>query len=160
MKKLFSIILIIASLTVQAQFIIPKEDLKPVLIRSGILMLSGGFDATAEVLRINYDQFAKVHPNANQNFWNPNESWRNKWKNGDPNQGEKYFFASTALVWTTDAYHLARTGRNITAMSAIIIPIGKRHKKPFKQYAAEFVIYYVSYTAGFNLVYNGIYKMP
>ena len=118
MKKLFSLVLILLSLNLSAQ-LIPKEDLKPILIRSGLMMLSGSFDATAEVLRINYSYFEKVHPNANPEFWNPNESWVNKWKNGDPAQGEKYFLSSTALVWTTDAYHLMRTGRNITMITAI-----------------------------------------
>jgi hypothetical protein len=39
-------------------------------------------------------------------FWNPNISWKNKWKNGDHKQGEKFKFSSTALVLTTDAWHL------------------------------------------------------
>ena len=157
MKHTLTALLIALTLTTKAQ-LIPKQDIKPVLIRSGLLMLSGGFDATAEVLRINCAQFEKVHPRANPGWWNPNESWRNKWKNGDPSQGEKFPLSSTALVWTTDAYHLMRTGRNLTMMSAIVIPLGK--KKPVKQYITEFVVYYLSYTGGFNLMYNGVYKMP
>jgi hypothetical protein len=112
-------------------------------------MLSGSFDATAEVLRINYSYFEKVHPGANPEFWNPNESWVNKWKNGDPAQGEKFPLSSTALVFTTDAYHLFRMGRNVTMITAIVIPIGKR--KNWKQYVVEGSIYYLSYTAGFKL---------
>ena len=158
MKKLFSLVLILLSLNLSAQ-LIPKEDLKPILIRSGLMMLSGSFDATAEVLRINYSYFAKVHPNANSEFWNPNESWVNKWKNGDPQQGEKFPLSSTALVFTTDAYHLFRMGRNVTMITAITIPIGRKGKK-WKQYVVEGSIYYLSYTAGFNLMYNGVYKMP
>ena len=53
------------TLTTAAQ-IIPKQDIKPVLIRSGLLMLSGSCDATAEVLRIDYSKFRAVHPRANE----------------------------------------------------------------------------------------------
>ena len=123
------------------------------------MMLSGSFDATAEVLRINYSYFAKVHPNANPEFWNPQESYKNKWKNGDYKQGEKFPLSSTALVFTTDAYHLFRMGRNVTMITAITIPIGRKGKN-WKQYVVEDSIYYLSYTAGFNLMYNGVYKMP
>lgn len=156
MRTLTAILLLFAS-TVSGQ-IIPKEDIKHIMIKSGLLFVSGSFDATAEVLRIDYSRFEARFPEANQQFWNPNKSWTNKWKNGDPAQGEAFFLSSTALVWTTDAYHLMRTGRNMTMIAAVVIPIGKR--KNWKQYAIEVAIYYTSYTAGFNLIYNGLYKMP
>lgn len=128
------------------------------LIKSGLMFISGCFDANAEVLRINYNQFDAVFTGANQQFCNPNESWVNKWKNGDYKQGEKFLFSSTALVWTTDGYHLMRTLRNCTMIAAVTINL--TGKKPFKQYLIEALIYYVSYTAGFNFTYNLIYKMP
>ena len=44
----------------------------------------------------------------NQRFWDMQNSWRNKWKNGDVSQGEAFLFSSTAFVWTTDAWHLVQ----------------------------------------------------
>jgi hypothetical protein len=41
-------------------------------------------------------------------FWNPALSWKNKYKDHDPAKGEAYFGASTFLVFTTDAWHLAK----------------------------------------------------
>ncbi len=151
MRRL-TIILIILSLTATAQ-------VKPIAIKSGLLLFSGCMDATAEVLRINYNQFNNVFTNANPNFWNPEISYVNKWENGDSKQGEKFTFSSTALVWTTDGYHLTRMLRNCTMIAAVTINIGD-FKKPCKQYLIEAVIYYLSYTTGFNLTYNLIYKMP
>ena len=43
-------------------------------------------------------------------------------------------------------------------IAAVTIDIG--NKKPFKQYLIEAIIYYFSYTAGFNFTYNVIFKMP
>ena len=36
-------------------------------------------------------------------WWSMNESWRNKWKNGDPKQGEAFPGSSTVFVLFTDA---------------------------------------------------------
>lgn len=36
---------------------------------------------------------------------NKANSWKNKWKNGDPKQGERFKFSSTIFVWTTDFWH-------------------------------------------------------
>ena len=158
MNKLGNIlILILLTCTLQAQ-VLTKADIKPLIVKSGLMCLSGSFDATAEVLKINYSYFDKVFPGANPEFWNPKESAGNKWKNGDRKQGERFLFSSTALVWTTDGYHLTRMLRNCTMVAALTINIGD--KKPLKQYLIEAVIYYFAYTAGFNLAYNLIYKMP
>jgi len=155
MKALIAILILI-TFAGKAQ-ILPADAIKPIAIKSGLLIVSGFADGTAEVLRINYNQFDKVFPNANQGYWNPDRSWTNKWKNGNPDDGDAYLFSSTALVWTTDAYHMARMVRNCTMITAMVIPIGKR--KNWKQYVVEGSIYYLSYTAGFTLSYNGIFKM-
>ncbi len=160
MTRLFNTLtLILLTCTLQAQAqVLTKEDIKPLFVKSGLLCLSGAFDATAEVCRINYSYFDQVFPGADPQFWNPSESAGNKWKNGDSKQGEKFLFSSTALVWTTDGYHLTRMMRNCTMVAALTINIGD--KKPFKQYLIEALIYYMSYTAGFNITYNLIFKMP
>lgn len=38
----------------------------------------------------------------NQSFWNPLKSWMNKWKHGNPVNGEAYPMSSTILVVTTE----------------------------------------------------------
>lgn len=39
-------------------------------------------------------------------FWVKDQSWKNKWKNGDKKQGEKFFGSSRWFVLFTDAWHL------------------------------------------------------
>jgi hypothetical protein len=41
-------------------------------------------------------------------FFNPNVSWRNKWKNGNPEYGERFLFSSTIFVFLTDGWHLVK----------------------------------------------------
>lgn len=42
---------------------------------------------------------------SNHRFWGMNNG-TNKWKNGDKNQGERFFGSSTFLVFMTDGFHL------------------------------------------------------
>lgn len=37
------------------------------------------------------------------------DSWRNKWKNGNKSEGEKFPFSSTILVMFTDRWHFAQS---------------------------------------------------
>jgi len=157
MRRLILLILILVSSTSYSQ-LLPKSNVKPLIIKSTLLFVSGACDGTSEVLRINYNQFKKVHTKANDQFWNPNISYTNKWKNGDYKQGEKFFLSSTALVWTTDGYHELRMNRDVIMITAICIPIGDN--KNWKNYLIEAAAYYFSYTLGFNVMYNLIYKMP
>ena len=39
---------------------------------------------------------------------NMKDTWKNKWKNGDPKKGEKFFLSSTTLVWLTDFFHFIK----------------------------------------------------
>jgi hypothetical protein len=141
------------SYTVKVEF----KPINPVVIRGGLMFLSGMADGTAETLRIDYSDFKAVFPNANDQYWNPNISWRNKWRNGDKAQGERFFLSSRSLVFTTDGYHQMRMLRNTFMVTALVIPLGGK-KKSFKQYAKEGVIYYLCYTAGFTLTFDLIFK--
>jgi len=46
----------------------------------------------------------------NKLFWNPNESWKNKWK--EDLKTEKFLGSSTIFVFTTDAWHLFKFFKN------------------------------------------------
>lgn len=57
-------------------------------------------------------------------FWNPEKSWENKWKDGDPKKGEKFPGSSTIFVSLTDAWHLFGMIRNLSLVSCIPIISG------------------------------------
>lgn len=141
MKRIFLILLFIPVLSF-GQF--SKKELSNVVLTSSLSFASGLCDGAAEYL--------KFHCTSNSTFWNPNLSWTNKWKNGDPAQGEKFWQSSRALVWTTDGYHMMRMGRNVFAMSAIVVHFGKPEK--WYVYVVEFVVNYFAYTLGFTVTYE------
>jgi hypothetical protein len=79
----------------------------------------GFFDAVMDKLQFHYHK-AVFNRFDNQDFWDPNLSWRRKWKNGNPKDGERFFLSSTLFVFTTDAWHLAKFFRNLFVLVAFI----------------------------------------
>ena len=55
----------------------------------------------------------------NNSWWSMKESWRNKWKNGDPKQGEAFLGSSTVFVLLTDAWHFFQS----IMLTCLIAPI-------------------------------------
>lgn len=61
-----------------------------------------------------------IFKNWNQQFWNPKFSWMNKWKDGCPKFGPRFFGSTTFLVFLTDGWHLMKWIRNRFIDSAIL----------------------------------------
>jgi hypothetical protein len=56
-----------------------------------------------------------------QQFFDPAISWKNKWKNQDPREGERFSFSSTILVAFTDAWHLFKMIRNVGIFGGLLL---------------------------------------
>ena len=51
--------------------------------------------------------------------WQIDNSWKNKWKNGDPHQGEKFWGSSRWFVPFTDAFHFVGMINHLTVFLMI-----------------------------------------
>ena len=116
----------------------------------------GAFDGTAETLKFGYNRFDKVFPGANPQFWNPQISYLNKYKDADPNKGARYFGSTTFLAWSTDGYHAMRTARNACITTAIVSH--RKKKKKWYKHVINGVAHLLAYQAGFHFTYSLIYK--
>lgn len=139
--------------------------LKSYIIPGSMMFLSGMLDGSVESIHYHYDRgFKPQAPNANDQFWNPELSWRNKYKNGDPAQGPKFFGSTSALVFTTDGYHALRTARNVLNTFTIVYGINstctgkKTFKKKLKKMAIDAIVLTAMRTVGFYTTYNFIFK--
>ena len=65
------------------------------------------FNSVMDVLQFRYSR-SVFADSADERFFNPKVSWRNKWEDGDPAKGEAYPGSSTVFVLFTDAWHLAQ----------------------------------------------------
>lgn len=148
------LIILLFSSTLFAQ---PKLELNKILIGSAIGFMGGVASGYHETTLHHYSAFKRVHPYANDQYFNPALSWTKKWKNGDPLQGEAFPLSSTALVWTTDAKHILGIMSNGSIVIATcVVTIGEKRK--WWEYGIDMVASGLARSAGFYLTYNIIYK--
>lgn len=116
--------------------------------------VAGALWGLHETLLHHWPVFAAKHPNAKPQWWNPAESWRNKYRNKDPDQGR-----TGVPVQFTDAKHLLILAHN-TMLFAAGVNIGFGRPKKWWQYTLDIGGSLLSYTVGNFLTYNIIYRPP
>ncbi len=123
-----------------------------------VAFIGGAANGVHETISHHYGQFKKVHPNANDQYWNPEISWKNKYEDFDNgNMSSNYMGAKTYLAWTTDAKHLMSVTSNASLIGATaIITIGSKQK--WYDYAIQIIAMSAARSAGFHLTYSLIYK--
>lgn len=120
-----------------------KYDWKKNIPSAALVFAAGLFEGAMDHLQFHYDR--------PDQFWNPDISWRNKYRGGDPANGKT--FAGKYAVWATDGWHLMKAGRNSTTAVAIVLH-PKERGRPWWHYAAEAVGYWIINRVGFNLTYK------
>jgi hypothetical protein len=153
--RLFSIFALLIAVNCQSQdkwYRLEKRD----IFAASTAFLAGSFEGTAETLKWHYDEFESVFPNADETYWNPEISWQNKYADGTPESGPRYFGSTTFLAWTTDGYHLMRTGRNL--MFGATFFLSPKKEFDWRTTLLRIAVYSLSYQAGFHLTYTLIFK--
>ena len=124
------------------------------------LFVAGAADGLEESIEHHWYIVERKFPNINHRYWNPEVSWENKWKDGNPDLGPAYFGSTNFLVWTTDAYHLIRLVKHTSYSTAICYSLYKGAKTPdptIWDYLLDFAIGSAFRTAGYYLVYRGVF---
>ncbi len=85
-------------------------------------------------------------------FWDPKESWVNKWKNGCPDNGERFFGSSTFLVWVTDAWHLFQSLMLVCFALAIVT------YSPMINWWVDAIIYHTAFGISFEIFWRYIWR--
>lgn len=119
------------------------------------MFLAGAFNGVSQDLLFHYNEFENTFPNTNPQFWDPEISWVNKYKNGDPLQGARFPGSTTILVGTTDGYHAMLSSRDIMIVTSIALSSKSRSWKHFLKKTAAYTI---AYGIGFELTYGKIIK--
>ena len=124
----------------------------------GCGIVAGSARATREVLIIDYSKFEAKFPGANEQFWNPEISWQNKWKNGDYTQGPRFPLSHKSFVPLTDAYHgLPAVERMFLMGGCITAVIGEKRK--WWMYAIDIAALNIGFWTAANVGYDNFYKM-
>ena len=121
-------------------------------LTGSLVFVAGASKGFNETLMFHWKAFRHHFPNANAKWFNPDISWRNKYKNGDPNAGARFPLSTSVLVGMTDQYHLNTMINRLAWTSAVVIKIGEG-KRPFKHYLMDFLYYSLCHQAGFAMTY-------
>ena len=113
-----------------------------------LLMLSGFFNSIMDVIRYRWNK--SIFNGINDKWMNPSISWKNKWKNGDINQGEKFFGSSTFLVFLTDFWHFAKSLMILFYVLSVVM------YKPIFNWYIDSIILYLSFTITFEIFFSKI----
>lgn len=134
-----------------------KENKNSYLLVLSTTFLAGMLNGVNQDLQFHYWEFARTFPRANENFWNPAISWKNKheWRDGVI-VGEKFPLSRSLFVFTTDGKHITDTGGRLLTTASIIFSYNK--KKNWKHYLLDAAILTVVRNLGFHLTYSLIVK--
>lgn len=127
------------------------------LLTGGLLFTAGAAKGFNEGLQFNWNGFHSIFPKANPQWFWPAYSFKNKYKDGDPEKGPKFPFSTSVLVMVTDQYHLNNFIQRAAITGALVIKIGEG-KKPFRYYLFDALYYTACYQAGFHSIYYPISK--
>lgn len=118
----------------------------------GLVFLAGASKGFNETLHFHWKEFRRQFPKANAEWFNPSVSWRNKYRNNDPEAGPKFFGSTSVLIMFTDQYHLNNFINRAAWGTALVIKLGEG-KKPLKHYLLDLLYYSACHQAGFAATY-------
>jgi len=122
----------------------------------GAAFASGAAWGLHEKTAHHWNEFHATFPNANPLVWNPDESWRAKYNNNDPEQGRVKWGPFNKPVQLTDAKHALATITQAGMLSAgMCVTIGE--KRPWWHYALDLTLVSLSRSAGNYLTFNALY---
>jgi len=125
-----------------------------------MFLAAGLFKAVSDVLA---DKFSSsVFRNRNPFFWDKKQSWQNKYKNRDKDQGPRFPGSTTIFVFLTDAWHLS----NFFQYTLITVGVGfalssEVTNSTWLNILIAFLIYKLPFTGCFELFYRLMtYRKP
>jgi hypothetical protein len=125
------------------------------ILTGGLIFTAGAAKGFNEGLQFNYGGFENIFPKANDQWFYPTLSFRNKYKDGDPTKGPRFLLSTSVFVMFTDQYHLNNFIQRASLTAALVIKIGEG-KKPFRHYVFDALYYSACYQVGFHSMYYPI----
>ncbi len=114
-----------------------------------LIVFAAVSEAIMDKIQFHYDRSIFSDSKLKQTFWNPNESWKNKWK--DDWKTERFPGSSTIFVFTTDAWHLFKFFRNTSLFIGLpLLMFG------FNHIIIEMIMARIMYGITFTLYFDKI----
>jgi hypothetical protein len=123
--------------------------------------LAGACDGLNQTLFAHYSAFEARHPKAVQSYWNPYESWVQKYADYPTDTRARFIGSKTFFVAFTDAYHMSREIEawlirfGWLAIAIWFLPIWTRLK--YWSIPTLLVLSYIAQAIGFHALYTLYY---
>jgi hypothetical protein len=121
------------------------------------LLIASAANAVMDTLAHHYS--SSIFTRYNPLFWNPVESWKNKYKNGDPEQGAKFTGSTTIFVLFTDAWHLFKFIQINSYLIAVILPAWLWSGTEWWFGLIGFVVVKILQGIVFNILYHKLFLL-
>jgi hypothetical protein len=129
----------------------------------GLMFTGGAANGISDALQHKYGQ--TVFPKGEEelfgldrSFYDPNISWKRKYKNWPEDTRPRYPGAKTWLAWTTDAWHLSKTVQLKSMQLAVVTYSPPRQGNKWWWAVADVAIQSLCFSAGFHLSQHLIIK--
>lgn len=121
------------------------------ILTGGLAFTSGAIDGFNQALSFHYWKVdEKLH--LPDSYWNPEISWKNKYKEGNPENGPKFPGSNTIFVFLSDGYHLTRFGSHLFNAGAIALKITGDRKRWY-WYVVDMAYFWAMNRLGFQATY-------
>ena len=130
------------------------------VINVSIGIIQGYIDGTFQALNRDADGVCKKNAFIRQNrqWFDPNISWKNKYKNHNPAQGEAYFQSEGLLVAFTDMYHFNRPVQLLGQSAQVVVSINLNGNYNWKEMILHIAAGFVARSITTELVINHYMK--
>ncbi len=128
------------------------KAVKGFILPALFVVLAACFNASMDKVQFHYTKSIFAEWKDKARFFNPAISWENKWKNGDPDQGERFWGSSTIFVSFTDFWHLAKKGMlTCLALALAFMPAAGRKTRLW-----VIVAFVVIFSATFEVMWRWV----
>jgi hypothetical protein len=117
----------------------------------GMMFVGGAFNGVSDALAHKYSSTVFYKSPANNQFWNPQVSWENKYRDWPIDDRPAYFGSTTFLAWTTDGWHMTKTGQLKSMQVAMVLYKPEKEIRKWWWPVADVFVTGVFYSAGFHL---------
>lgn len=114
-----------------------------------LLAIAGILNASMDCITCCYSN--SIFSKLNSKYFNPSESWKNKWKYDPIKKAytkEAFFLSSTALVFLTDFWHLCKLLMLVLIFTSMVI-----YQNKFGA-IIDIIILYIVFTVSFEISYR------
>jgi len=139
-----------------------KKSIFTLIIILLLVFVAGASKGLSDTLQFHYSQSIFSAGKYNQNYFNPDLSWKNKYQDYDHgDRSEAFPLSTTALVALTDAWHLSQMFQTLAWVLALLFSWRLGYEFYNNQRLSKllavfslFVLVYLSFQIGFNLTYD------